>query len=99
MQAAHTDYDVTLVPAGWECLSSFAQVSGSPQLERMVFPSSMETRLGPADTTGKTGLDLAAGVSHSRGSVNGTQTRAACGDFVSRRSGTSRSSLEANRDC
>lgn len=99
MQAAHTDYDVTFVPSGWACLSCFAQVSGSQQLERMVLPSSMETRLGRADTTGKTRLDLAAGVSHRRGSVNGTQTRSACGDFVSRWSGTSRNSLEANRDC
>lgn len=98
MQAAHTDYDVTFVPSGWACSSCFAQVSGSPQLELMVFPSTMETRLGPADTIGKTGLDLAAGVSHSRESVNGTQTRPACGDFVSRGSGTSRSSLETDRD-
>lgn len=99
MQAAHTDCNVPSVPAGWACSSCLTQVSGSQQLERMVFPSSMDTRLGPADTTGKTGLDLAAGVSHSRGSVNGTQTRPACGDFVSRGSGTSRNSLEANRDC
>lgn len=99
MQAAHTDYDVTFLPSGWACLSCFAQVSGSPQLERMVFPSSRETRLGPADTTGKTGLELAAGVSHSRGFVNGTQTRPACGHFVSRGSGTSRNRPEANRHC
>lgn len=99
MQAAQTDYDAPFVPVGWACLSCFAQVSGSPQLERTVFLSSMETRLGPADTTCETGPDLAAGVSSNSGSANGTQTRPACGDFVSRGSGTSRNSLEANRDC
>lgn len=40
MQAAYMDYDAPFVPAGWACLSCLAQVFGSPQLERMVFPSS-----------------------------------------------------------